>query len=61
MYPTSTQKAQPNRADSPQQASTTMSHRGQHAGAGGRENLEEAKNRRLVRLEWLIATTEHLD
>ena len=49
MYPTPTQKAKAKRADSPQQASTMMGHRAQHA--GGRDDMEERENRRAVRLD----------
>jgi len=49
MYPIPKQKAQPKRADSPQQAFTMMYQRVQHA--GGRENLEERETRRAVRLD----------
>ena len=49
MYPMPKQKAQPNRADSPQQAFTIRRQRVQHA--GGSENLEERETRRAVRLD----------
>jgi hypothetical protein len=52
MYPTSTQKAHPKRADSPQQASATMNVRVQHPRAGLGVNLFEQENRRAVRLGW---------
>jgi hypothetical protein len=49
MYSNSTQKPQSYRADSPHQASPTMSHRAQHPGASRAAIwFEEQEKRRLV-------------